>query len=56
MRAGEVVQVRTNNIKGCVLLSGDVHVSRALKNNDNQLRNYDLWEFVVSLLDDITRP
>ncbi|MFE2728614.1 alkaline phosphatase D family protein [Kitasatospora sp. NPDC059327] len=46
--------IRTNNIKGCVLLSGDIHVSRALKNNDNPPRNYDLWEFVVSPLHDIT--
>ncbi|MFE2728581.1 alkaline phosphatase D family protein [Kitasatospora sp. NPDC059327] len=46
--------IRTNNVKGCVLLSGDIHVSRALKNNGDPQVGYDLWEFVVSPLHDKT--
>ncbi|MGW2539807.1 alkaline phosphatase D family protein [Kitasatospora sp. NPDC001574] len=47
--------IRTERIRGCVLLSGDIHVSRAVKNFDSTTSNplpvgYDLWEYVVSPL------
>ncbi|CAN3977641.1 alkaline phosphatase D family protein [Kitasatospora purpeofusca] len=45
--------INQNKIRGCVLLSGDIHVSRAL-NNGNTRVGYDLWEYVVSPIHRIT--
>ncbi|MFD5083382.1 alkaline phosphatase D family protein [Kitasatospora sp. NPDC058406] len=53
-RAELFKHIRDNNIKGCVLLSGDIHVSRTLKNHGDPNVGYDLWEFVVSPLHDKT--
>ncbi|MEK2495232.1 alkaline phosphatase D family protein [Kitasatospora purpeofusca] len=51
--------IKTQRISGCVLLSGDVHVSRAVKNFDSTAADplpagYDLWEYVVSPVHDWT--
>ncbi|MFE2729394.1 alkaline phosphatase D family protein [Kitasatospora sp. NPDC059327] len=51
--------IKRENIKGCVLLSGDIHVSRVLKNyytaaDGGKALGYDLWEYVVSPLHDRT--
>nr|BEK62960.1 hypothetical protein KPHV_01870 [Kitasatospora purpeofusca] len=45
--------IKTQRISGCVLLSGDIHVSRAVKNFDSTGADplpagYDMWEYVVS--------
>ncbi|MFE2728634.1 alkaline phosphatase D family protein [Kitasatospora sp. NPDC059327] len=45
--------INQKKIRGCVLLSGDIHVSRAL-NNGNTRVGYDLWEYVVSPVHRIT--
>ncbi|MEU9671192.1 alkaline phosphatase D family protein [Streptomyces bobili] len=38
--------IKDNSISGCFLISGDIHVSRAL--NYGTPVGYDLWEFTVS--------
>ncbi|MGW2539810.1 alkaline phosphatase D family protein [Kitasatospora sp. NPDC001574] len=52
--------IRVNGIKGCVLLSGDVHVSRVLKNHYGTdaapVLGYNLWEYVVSPLHRLVLP
>ncbi|MGW2547295.1 alkaline phosphatase D family protein, partial [Kitasatospora sp. NPDC001574] len=45
--------IKTERISGCVMLSGDIHVSRAVKNFDTTPADptpagYDMWEYVVS--------
>ncbi|CAN3977642.1 alkaline phosphatase D family protein [Kitasatospora purpeofusca] len=47
--------IKSQRISGCVLLSGDVHVSRAVQNFDATTAvprpaGYDMWEYVVSPL------
>ncbi|XVV12594.1 alkaline phosphatase D family protein [Actinoplanes sp. CA-131856] len=46
--------ITDEQIPGCVLLSGDIHVSRAL--NYGPRVGYDLWQFIVSPLHDSTIP
>ncbi|MBT2896032.1 alkaline phosphatase family protein [Streptomyces sp. McG3] len=46
--------VATERIPGCFLLSGDIHVSRAL--NYGPRVGYDLWQFIISPLHDRTIP
>ncbi|MGV9271070.1 alkaline phosphatase D family protein [Kitasatospora sp. NPDC003701] len=46
--------INQKKIRGCVLLSGDIHVSRALKNNGTTPVGYDLWEYIVSPIHRIT--
>ncbi|MFE2728725.1 alkaline phosphatase D family protein [Kitasatospora sp. NPDC059327] len=51
--------IKTQRISGCVLLSGDIHISRAVKNfdatpTDPTPAGYDLWEYVVSPMHDVT--
>ncbi|MFB8242561.1 alkaline phosphatase D family protein [Kitasatospora purpeofusca] len=51
--------IKAQRISGCVLLSGDIHVSRAVKNFDATPADpapagYDLWEYVVSPMHDKT--
>ncbi|MGW2547240.1 alkaline phosphatase D family protein, partial [Kitasatospora sp. NPDC001574] len=45
--------IKQNRISGCVLVSGDIHVSRALNNGNIQV-GYDLWEYVTSPIHRIT--
>ncbi|MFD4910765.1 alkaline phosphatase D family protein [Kitasatospora purpeofusca] len=45
--------IKEERISGCVLISGDIHISRAVKNFDATTANplpagYDMWEYVVS--------
>lgn len=40
--------IRDESISGCFLISGDIHVSRAL--NYGPRIGYDLWEFIISPL------
>ncbi|MFB8241113.1 alkaline phosphatase D family protein [Kitasatospora purpeofusca] len=46
--------IKDNGIKGCVLLTGDVHVSRVLKNHygtdADPALGYTMWEYVTSPL------
>ncbi|MGI9457472.1 MAG: alkaline phosphatase D family protein [Aeoliella sp.] len=46
--------IRDEQISGCFLLSGDIHVSRAL--NYGPRVGYDLWQFIVSPLHDGVIP
>ncbi|MCX4682884.1 alkaline phosphatase family protein [Kitasatospora purpeofusca] len=51
--------IKTERISGCVMLSGDIHVSRAVKNFDGtpadpKPAGYDMWEYVVSPVHDWT--
>ncbi|MGW2547976.1 alkaline phosphatase D family protein, partial [Kitasatospora sp. NPDC001574] len=51
--------IKTERISGCVMLSGDIHVSRAVKNfdatpADPKPAGYDMWEYVVSPVHDWT--
>ncbi|MFE2728900.1 alkaline phosphatase D family protein [Kitasatospora sp. NPDC059327] len=51
--------IKTERISGCVLVSGDIHVSRAVKNfdatpTDPTPAGYDMWEYVVSPVHDWT--
>ncbi|MFE4633479.1 alkaline phosphatase D family protein [Streptomyces sp. NPDC056773] len=46
--------IAAERIPGCFLLSGDIHVSRAL--NYGPRVGYDLWQFIVSPLHDRTLP
>ena len=38
--------IKQENIPGCLLLGGDIHVSRAL--NYGPRVGYDLWQFIIS--------
>ena len=40
--------IAKNRIDGCVLMSGDIHVSRALRYPMKARIGYDLWQFIVS--------
>ncbi|MFT7678605.1 MAG: phosphodiesterase/alkaline phosphatase D-like protein [Planctomycetota bacterium] len=40
--------IAEHKIEGCVLMSGDIHVSRALRYPMQERIGYDLWQFVVS--------
>ncbi|GAB3533612.1 hypothetical protein GCM10027403_07910 [Arthrobacter tecti] len=46
--------IKENKIPGVILMSGDIHVSRAL--NYGPRVGYDLWQFIVSPLHDRTIP
>jgi len=46
--------IRDEKISGCFLISGDIHVSRAL--NYGLRVGYDLWEFIISPLHDGVIP
>ncbi|WBQ04418.1 alkaline phosphatase D family protein [Kribbella sp. CA-293567] len=46
--------IRDENIPGCFLVGGDIHVSRALNYGDRV--GYDLWQYIVSPLHGSTIP
>lgn len=46
--------IRSRRIPGCFLISGDIHVSRAL--NYGPRVGYDLWQFIVSPMHDRVIP
>ncbi|GAA3130125.1 alkaline phosphatase D family protein [Kribbella aluminosa] len=46
--------IKTEKIPGCFLLSGDIHVSRAL--NYGPRVGYDLWQYIVSPMHGSTIP
>lgn len=46
--------IRKQKIPGCILIGGDIHVSRAL--NYGPRVGYDLWQFIVSPLHGRTIP